>query len=50
MRRFGVDLVAYHHSVIERFTRDGLLEVTQERVRLTKRGRLLSNIIFRELV
>jgi oxygen-independent coproporphyrinogen-3 oxidase len=49
-RRFGVDLVDYHRAVIERFTRDGLLDVDDTRVRLTSKGRLLSNIVFRELV
>ena len=48
--RFGVDLVDLHRSAIERFTRQGLLEVDAERVRITERGRLLSNMVFRELV
>ncbi len=49
-RRFGVDLVDLHRPLIERFTRDGLLQVDEARVRLTDRGRMLSNVIFRELV
>lgn len=49
-RRFGVDLVDLHQAVINKYERYGLLEVTDERVRLTQEGRLLSNTIFRELV
>jgi oxygen-independent coproporphyrinogen III oxidase len=48
--RFGVDLVELHQPVISKYLRYGLLEVTDERVRLTREGRLLSNTIFRELV
>lgn len=48
--RFGIDLLDLHHDVISKFVAHGLLHVDQERVRLTKRGRLLSNLIFRELV
>jgi putative oxygen-independent coproporphyrinogen III oxidase len=48
--RFGVDLVEYHRPVIERFVDQGLLTVSAEAVRITEKGRLLSNFIFRELV
>lgn len=48
--RFGVDLVDYHAEVMQRFSARGLLEITPERVRLTEQGRLLSNMVFRELV
>ena len=48
--RFGSDLLDLHGPTIERFAGLGLLEVDAERVRLTERGRLLSNIVFRELV
>lgn len=50
LARFGVDLVDHRSELIQRFEASGLLEVTPTRVRLTDRGRLLSNIIFRELV
>jgi len=49
-RRFGVDLVDLHRGLVERFTHDGLLSVDDQRVRLTERGRMLSNVVFRELV
>jgi oxygen-independent coproporphyrinogen-3 oxidase len=48
--RFGHDLVDLYPAVIDRYTAQGLLEVDAQRVRLTKQGRLLSNVIFRELV
>lgn len=48
--RFGADLLAIHGETIERFRQGGLLDVTDERVSLTDKGRLLSNMIFRELV
>jgi oxygen-independent coproporphyrinogen-3 oxidase len=49
-QRFGIDLVDYHAEVMQRFSTRGLLEITPERVRLTAQGRLLSNMVFRELV
>lgn len=49
-QRFGVDLLDVHRAAIDRFTASGLLSVTDERVTLTDQGRLLSNIVFRELV
>jgi len=48
--RFGEDLLDIHGSLIERFERNGLLYVDEQVVRLTQQGRLLSNMIFRELV
>jgi oxygen-independent coproporphyrinogen III oxidase len=49
-QRFGQDLLAIHGETLQRFAQQGLLEITPQYVRLTTRGRLLSNIIFRELV
>ncbi|MDX2141067.1 MAG: radical SAM family heme chaperone HemW [Chloroflexota bacterium] len=49
-KRFGVDLVDLHREPIERHTRGGLLEVDDARVRLTDKGRMLSNVVFREFV
>ena len=48
--RFGADLLDIHGGTIQRFADHGLLSVDDERVRLTEPGRLLSNVIFRELV
>ena len=48
--RFGVDLLEMHRPVIERYVDYGLLTVTEQQVRLTQAGRLLSNTIFRDLV
>jgi oxygen-independent coproporphyrinogen III oxidase len=48
--RFGIDLLDIHGEILRRFTNQGLLEITPNRVRLTKSGRLLSNMIIRELI
>lgn len=50
VNRFGVDLLDIHGGTIRRFADHGLLSVDDEHVRLTQQGRLLSNVIFRELV
>jgi len=49
-QRFGIDLVELHRPVIEKYTKYGLLHVDDDVVRITQKGRLLSNAIFRELV
>ena len=49
-QRFGVDLISLHADPINKYVRLGLLDVDAQRVRLTAQGRLLSNIIFRDLV
>lgn len=48
--RFGSDLLAMHGDVIERYQKHGLLYVDEQVVKLTRQGRLLSNMIFRDLV
>ena len=49
-QRFGIDLVDLHRPIIEKFVNYGLLAVDDERVKLTDKGRLLSNVVFREFV
>jgi oxygen-independent coproporphyrinogen-3 oxidase len=49
-QRFGIDLVELHRPIIEKYVTYGLLHVEDEVVRITQQGRLLSNMIFRELV
>jgi len=48
--RFGQDILEIHPKTLPEFVGRGLLEITPDRVRLTPQGRLLSNLIFRELV
>ncbi|NWF68796.1 MAG: radical SAM family heme chaperone HemW [Chloroflexi bacterium] len=48
--RFGEDLLAIHGATLEKYARYGLLEITGQSVRITAKGRLLSNMLFRELV
>lgn len=50
VERFDIDLVELHRPIIEKYVNYGLLHVDTEVVRITQRGRLLSNMIFRELV
>lgn len=48
--RFGRTLHSVHGDTIAKFAGYGLLEESNGRLHLTRRGRLLSNMIFRELV
>jgi oxygen-independent coproporphyrinogen-3 oxidase len=47
---FGPELVAPAMETVERLVGDGLLVVDRARVRLTARGRLLSNEVFQEFL
>jgi oxygen-independent coproporphyrinogen III oxidase len=49
-QRFDVDLMEIYGSTVDRFVASGLLETNSERLRLTRRGRLVCNVVFRELV
>jgi oxygen-independent coproporphyrinogen-3 oxidase len=49
-KRFGIDLVDLHRTTLEKYAGYGLLTIEPDMVRLTSRGRLLSNMIFRELI
>ncbi len=42
-RRYGIDVVRHYAPVVSRFTEAGLLERTEDRMRLTERGRFLAN-------
>lgn len=48
--RFGTDIMDLHGPIFRRFVTNGLVEVQSDRIRLTERGRLLSNVVFRELI
>jgi oxygen-independent coproporphyrinogen-3 oxidase len=48
--RFGVDLFDVHGEMLRRHEAGGLLAITPERVMLTEGGRLLSNLVLRDLV
>jgi oxygen-independent coproporphyrinogen III oxidase len=48
--RFGVDVLALHGATLDKYAGYGLLEYDEARVRLTDKGRFLSNALFRELV
>lgn len=44
--RFGVDLTAYYRQHIEDLVKSGLLDYNERNIKLTRRGRLLSNEVF----
>jgi oxygen-independent coproporphyrinogen-3 oxidase len=48
--RFGESLEAAFGETISQLVRDGLLERTPDAIRLTTRGRLLGNVVFRAFV
>jgi len=48
--RFGVDLMTLHGATLEKFAQRGLIKITDDAVYITKQGRLVSNVIFRELI
>ncbi len=49
-RRFGVDVLEKYGDILIRFKDSGLLTIDNEYIRITRQGRLLTNLIFRELV
>ena len=49
-REFGRAMVAPAMETVERLVNDGLLTFDGERVRLTARGRLISNEVFQEFL
>jgi oxygen-independent coproporphyrinogen III oxidase len=44
--RFGIDLLRYYEQQVDETTSLGLLEYSGQRIRLTRRGRLLGNEVF----
>ena len=49
-RRFGTSLEERYGAVLDRLARQGLVQWTGQRARLTRAGRLLGNVVFREFV
>jgi putative oxygen-independent coproporphyrinogen III oxidase len=49
-KRFAVDLLEHRREAIQKHMDYGLLHVDDERVRLTKAGRFLSNAVIRDLI
>jgi oxygen-independent coproporphyrinogen-3 oxidase len=50
VERYGPDAASFARDQIAEFCRDGLLELEEGRIRLTQKGRLLSNEIFAALI
>lgn len=49
-KRFGADIVDLKQDAITKHVNYGLLEVTDDYIRLSKEGRLLSNAVIRDLI
>jgi coproporphyrinogen III oxidase-like Fe-S oxidoreductase len=49
-KRFGIDVMEIHGSTLKRYADEGLVDIQPDMIRLTERGRLLSNVVFRELI
>jgi oxygen-independent coproporphyrinogen-3 oxidase len=50
MDRFGIDFDQVYHSIIEKFSREGILIVDRDRIYLSRRGYFLSNQLLAELL
>lgn len=50
MDRFGIDFYQEYHSIIEKFSREGILLADQDRICLSHRGYFLSNQLLAELL
>jgi len=44
--RFGIDLMVRHRSDLDRLLKDGLIEIDEGRLKLTRKGKLFSNEVF----
>ena len=49
-KRFGIDLKAYYGATLERLIALSLLEMSDEKLRLTEKGRAVANTVMAELV
>jgi len=49
-KKFGVDPYSYYSNQIKKVVDEGLVEIGLDRVRLTKKGMLLGNVVFREFL
>ncbi|HVI09396.1 MAG TPA: radical SAM family heme chaperone HemW [Candidatus Binatia bacterium] len=50
IQRFGGQAIEPHHATIAGLVSNGLLECSEDRIRLTPRGRLLSNEVFERFI
>lgn len=48
--RFGIDIVETNQDAVDKYIGYGLLVVTDDHIRLTQAGRLLSNAVIRDLI
>jgi oxygen-independent coproporphyrinogen III oxidase len=48
--RFGMDVYALKRETIEKYVGLGMLDVTDEYIRLSQQGRLVSNVVIADLI
>jgi oxygen-independent coproporphyrinogen-3 oxidase len=48
--RYGIDIVEYYGNILDNLIAQQLLELTPSHLRVTEKGRMLSNSILAELV
>ena len=49
-KRFDIDMVTTYEAQIQKFSNFGLLEIINDRLRLTEKGYFLSNAVIREFI
>lgn len=49
-QKFGIDVLEYYREEIEKLIQDGLLQVNEDEIQLTNRGRMLGNIVFQQFI
>jgi oxygen-independent coproporphyrinogen-3 oxidase len=49
-QKFGIDPLEYYREEIEKLIQDGLLQINEDEIQLTRRGLMLGNIVFQQFI
>jgi len=49
-QKFSIDVLEYYREEIEKLIQDGLLQINEDEIQLTNRGRMLGNIVFQQFI
>lgn len=49
-QKFSIDVLEYYREEIEKLIQDGLLQINEDKIQLTNRGRMLGNIVFQQFI
>lgn len=49
-QKFSIDVLEYYREEIEKLIQDGLLQINEDEIQLTNRGRILGNIVFQQFI